>query len=135
MCFSCLFLLLGDSAYPLKEYMLTPFRDNGHLTQAQRLYNKKLCSSRQIVERSIGLLKCRFRRLTNLPCIDVERACKTVTACCVLHNLCILSNDSVRDILDNYIPNDNVNNYGAVYGNAVPGVVRRNAIVNYLANL
>jgi hypothetical protein len=119
----------------LKEYLLTPFRDNGHLTQGQRAYNRKLSTSRQIVERAIGLLKCRFRRLLKLSCLDMERSCKTVTACCVLHNLCILSNDSVQDILQNYIPADNVNNYGPLYGNANPGVVRRNAIVNYLENL
>jgi hypothetical protein len=29
------FHLLGDSAYPLSDNMLVPFRDNGHLSQAQ----------------------------------------------------------------------------------------------------
>ncbi|XP_062608040.1 uncharacterized protein LOC134269867 [Saccostrea cucullata] len=110
--------IIGDSAYPLKPYLITPFRDNGRLTAAQRHFNRKLSTSRQTVERGIGLLKCRFRRLTSLPCFDVERTCKAITACCVLHNICILSNDSVNDILDNNFPDNNVNNYGQLYANA-----------------
>ncbi|KAF2894582.1 hypothetical protein ILUMI_11592 [Ignelater luminosus] len=31
--------LIGDSAYPLMKNLLTPFRDNGHLTAAQNNYN------------------------------------------------------------------------------------------------
>lgn len=30
--------LLGDAAYPLKRYMIVPFKDNGHLNAAQKRY-------------------------------------------------------------------------------------------------
>lgn len=82
---------------------MTPFRDTGRLTQAKRQYNLKLKSCRQIVERAIGPLKCRFRRLGKVPCYHIERTCKLINACCVLLNICVLSNDSVQDLLDNYI--------------------------------
>ena len=49
--------LLGDSAYPLKRWVLTPFRDNGRLTRRQKRYNFVHSSTRMIVERSLGLLK------------------------------------------------------------------------------
>jgi len=55
--------LLGDSAYPLKPWLVTPFRDNGHLTDRQKRFNKIVSSCRQTVERAIGHIKGRFRRL------------------------------------------------------------------------
>lgn len=64
--------LLGDSAYPLSINLMTPFKDNGHLTRDQITYNYKLSSTRSIVERSFGLLKGRFRRLKYLDCTKTE---------------------------------------------------------------
>lgn len=58
--------LLADSAYPLREWIITPFRDNGRLNQGQRRFNRALSSARQIVERCIGLLKGRFRRVREI---------------------------------------------------------------------
>jgi len=33
--------LLGDAAYPLTKFMLTPYKDNGYLTEYQKAYNYK----------------------------------------------------------------------------------------------
>jgi hypothetical protein len=41
-------VVLGDSAYPLKEYLLTPFKNGGNLSPQQRLYTKRLSSARQV---------------------------------------------------------------------------------------
>ena len=58
--------LLGDGAYPLQNWLLKPFRDNGHLTRIQRRFNYHLSSTCAAIERAFGLLKGRFRRLTFL---------------------------------------------------------------------
>ncbi|XP_018403339.1 PREDICTED: putative nuclease HARBI1 [Cyphomyrmex costatus] len=58
--------LLGDSAYPLREYLLTPHKDYGNLTQSQRIYNKKLCGTRVCIENTFGLLKSRFQLINEL---------------------------------------------------------------------
>ncbi|XP_048750321.2 uncharacterized protein LOC125662190 [Ostrea edulis] len=49
--------LLGDSAYPNLTWLLTPFRDNGHLTEAQIQFNYVHSSIRSNVERLFGILK------------------------------------------------------------------------------
>lgn len=48
--------ILGDAAYPLKTWLLTPFRDNGRLTPQQRRYNVADSATRMVVERCFGLL-------------------------------------------------------------------------------
>ena len=35
-------LIVGDSAYPLKEWLLCPFKDNGALNRQQTQFNKEL---------------------------------------------------------------------------------------------
>jgi hypothetical protein len=55
--------LLGDGAYPLRSWLLKPFRNNGHLTRIQRRFNYRLSSTRAAIERAFGLLKGRFRLL------------------------------------------------------------------------
>lgn len=81
--------LLGDSAYPLNAYLLTPYRDNGHLTCKQKNYNVKLSSKRVVVEQAIGLLKSRFRRLRYVDVNTPETAAKMTMTACILHNICL----------------------------------------------
>lgn len=86
--------LLGDAAYTIHEHLMTPFRDNGHLTDRQKNYNFCHSSARMSIERSFGLLKGRFRSLLSL--LDMERVDlipEFIIACCVMHNICFLQND------------------------------------------
>ena len=46
--------ILGDSAYPLGDWLLTPYRDNRHLTQADCNYNFVHSSTRMVIERAFG---------------------------------------------------------------------------------
>ena len=60
--------LIGDAAYPLSKHLLTPYKDFGNLTRQQQRYNYIQSSTRIVVERSIGQLKGRFRKLKMLDC-------------------------------------------------------------------
>jgi len=91
--------LIGDAAYPVKEWLLTPYRDNGHLTNRQKNYNTCLSSKRQVIERAFALLKGRFRRLKYIKMQTVEETCETVAAACTMHNFCILQGDILPNIL------------------------------------
>jgi len=88
--------ILGDAAYRLSKYIMVPFKDNGHLSENQLNFNTRLSSARMIVERSIGLLKGRFRSiLDTLPMQRTDLIAKYIIACCILHNICLMQNDLI----------------------------------------
>ncbi|XP_066583798.1 putative nuclease HARBI1 [Prorops nasuta] len=106
--------LLGDSAYPLSKFLLTPYKDNGHLSLVKTNYNRKLSATRMIIERTFGLLKCRWRKLKYIYMYNVDMIPLIVSACCVLHNICIDNEEESFD--DNVIVVDEENDYdGNIY--------------------
>jgi hypothetical protein len=79
--------ILADSAYPLGDCMLTPFRNTGRLTPEEKYFNYIHSATRMIVERAFGRLKGRWRILSeNCGILEFERVVFTITACAVLHN-------------------------------------------------
>ena len=75
------------------RWLITPYRDNGHLTVHQRRFNRVLSSRHQKIERAISLLKGRWRKLLFLDHLDLELEVKIIIAACVLHNFCLLNDD------------------------------------------
>ena len=128
------FFVSGDSAYPISRFVLTPFRDTGRLTPCQKYFNTRISSARQCVERAIGHIKCRFRRLRDIHCCDILEICKLVMAACILHNLCVLNHDEITEYLDqdNIDNNRQINNYPPVFPNTAEGIHKRNQLVEYL---
>ena len=124
----------GDAAYPLAHNLITPFRNTGNLTPQQRFYNTKISSIRQKIERAIGHLKCRFRRLRDIYCRNIKNACYLITSACILHNLCIVNDDHVEDYihLDN-AQQDQVRCCGFLFQRNIGGVNRRNRLVHDLS--
>ena len=54
-------IILGDGAYPLLPWFVTPYPFGLALTRPQRKFNKKLSEGRVHVERAFGILKARWR--------------------------------------------------------------------------
>ena len=79
--------LLGDSAYPCLSQLIVPYRDNGHLTRKQRVFNQKLSSCRVVIENTFGCLKQRFRQLYHLKLRNIARMVRVIHACCVLQSI------------------------------------------------
>lgn len=92
------FHLLGDSAYPISENLMTPFRAYGNLTEEQIEFNRRFCSTRVKIENTFGLLKQRFRQLIRTDMWRVLKTSKFILSCCVMHNLCIERNDFLDGI-------------------------------------
>ena len=68
------------------QYLVTPFKETGHLSNEQIYFNTILSKCRQIIEREIGLLKGRFRRFESINCHNHTDVVMYINAVCVLHN-------------------------------------------------
>ncbi|XP_069081255.1 putative nuclease HARBI1 [Pleurodeles waltl] len=78
----------GDSAYALRPWIMTQFLTPSN--ECERRYNNAHKRTRNIIERTFGLLKARFRCLHSsggaLQYTPIT-AFKIVVACAILHNI------------------------------------------------
>lgn len=93
--------LLGDSAYPLRPWLLTPVLNP--ITPSENRYKSAHVRTRNTVERAFGVLKSRFR------CIDSsggtllytpKKACRIAVTVAVLRNVCVDNNVPLPDGYD-----------------------------------
>lgn len=89
------FHVLAEGAYELREWLLTPYRNYEALTPGRKRYNDRFCRTRVVIENAFGMLKKRFIQFKRLQMWDVDRITKFIISCCVLHNICIDTNDDV----------------------------------------
>lgn len=91
--------LLGDSGYPLRKTMMTPILEAAP-ESPEAHYTKLHVKARNTIERTIGVLKARFR------CLLVHRvlhyqpqiAGYITNACIILHNICNAASLSIPDL-------------------------------------
>lgn len=77
-------LILGDGGYMLRPWLMTPIRNP--TTPSQRRFNAAHASTRNAIERCIGVMKQRFHCLRSTMRVSPAKACNIVTVCCMLHN-------------------------------------------------
>ncbi|XP_064464702.1 putative nuclease HARBI1 [Ornithodoros turicata] len=84
--------LLGDSAYPLQPWLMTPVRSPS--TPEEQRFNSAHRRTRVRIEHCFGVLKMRFRCLQRYRTLHFapNRCCKIINACAVLHNMCLVYN-------------------------------------------
>ena len=80
------YALVADEAFPLKEYILKPYRQRG-LTPERRIFNYRLSRARRVVENVFGILVNRFRIFMAPINLNPEEVEVITFACCALHNL------------------------------------------------
>ncbi|KAH7978350.1 hypothetical protein HPB49_005264 [Dermacentor silvarum] len=83
--------LLGDSAYPLEPWLMTPVPGHPALNTPEGRFNTAHASTRSAVKRCIGVMKSRFRCLQHHRALHYgpRKAGSIVAACAALHNLWI----------------------------------------------
>ncbi|KAE8738765.1 hypothetical protein FOCC_FOCC015747 [Frankliniella occidentalis] len=89
--------IVGDGAYTQTEFLMVPFRNNGHLTPVQLNYNRKLSQSRVRVENAFARAKGKWRRLKFMHARKQEVVVDHITASFVLHNFTILHGEPIID--------------------------------------
>ena len=95
-------VVLGDPAYTLKPWLMTPYKNAGNLSRKQLGFNNKLSQTGMVLENSFGRLKGRWRCLLKRLDCETDRAPVMMGACCVLHKICEINNEELNeDCLDN----------------------------------
>ena len=118
-------LLLGDSAYPAKNYLLTPVLNPR--TQAEQRYNSAHIRTRNIIERVFGVWKRRFPILSTGMKVQMRTIQAIIVATAVLHNIAVDENDEDPPI-EILVPHDEeIVDEPHVQNNR--GVARRNVII------
>lgn len=83
--------ILGDSAYPMRMYLMRPHRDNGQLSNQQQNFNVRLSVTRSVIERAFAQVKGKFRHLKHFNISNHDMIRHFVMATCVLHNVILSS--------------------------------------------
>ncbi|XP_025753373.1 putative nuclease HARBI1 isoform X2 [Oreochromis niloticus] len=93
--------ILADGGYPCLQRplpLITPYKRPVRGVGAQR-FNSHHSRARSIIERALGMMKTRFRAIF-LQALEVHHTFvpHVVTACAVLHNICLSAGDIVAPV-------------------------------------
>ncbi|CAK1591977.1 unnamed protein product [Parnassius mnemosyne] len=110
--------LLGDDAFPLKPYLLKPYKTyRGPLTIPEEMFNYRLSRARRIEENAFGILMSRFRILDGKIDLKPSTIRKLVFAACSIHNW--LRESSPSYLLASAVDQENIHT-----GEIIPGIWR-----------
>ena len=132
----CGAMLLGDEAYPLTPWLMTPFKQPE--TSEQISYNLLHTRERVIIERVFGQVKQRFPILQSKIRMMTERVPTMIIACFTLHNVAkflndedfILPDEESRNVSNSYPAPEAAENVNPLL---LRGKHRRDAIASFIS--
>ena len=89
------YVLVGDAAYHCRPWMLAPFK--GHkdgLSREKYHWNFVQSSTQMCMKQAFNMLKDKWRILLKMIDMHLKSVPELVSACLVLHNICIIFCDS-----------------------------------------
>ena len=86
-------VLIGDAAYPSLPWLVKPW-PGINLSPEKTIFNNRHSSARMSIEQAFGLLKSRWRILMKRQDTEFHHLHCLITACFILHNICINNNDN-----------------------------------------
>ncbi|KAM9457975.1 uncharacterized protein Hap1MRO34_019042 [Clarias gariepinus] len=89
------FIVLGDSAYPLLEWLMMAYTPSPTLTPQQNSFNIHLDDARAAIEIAFGRLKARWRVLLKRSDFHYTFSPYVAITCCALHNFCERQEESL----------------------------------------
>lgn len=98
-------VLLGDKGYPASRILLTPFRTSTELSSSQRRFNRAHTLTRNLIEKTFGQMKNKFRICFNGIAVKLNTAKNIIVAIAVLHNIardhnCVFLDDGSDELGD-----------------------------------
>ncbi|KAL3655737.1 hypothetical protein CASFOL_000133 [Castilleja foliolosa] len=86
--------IVGGSGYPLMDWVLVPYTQQ-HLTWTQHAFNEKVGEVKGIAKGSFARLKGRWGCLQKRTEVKLQDLPVVLGACCVLHNICEMRNETL----------------------------------------
>ena len=124
--------LVGDSAYPLTDWLIKPFQHSHNMDHQHKTFNLALSQARVCIERAFGTLKGRWRILLGKVCLEPSYAADVVMACSVLHNICQESSEPTEDVTDPYNEQEEANTMEQNREICGSGEAIRNVLLDYI---
>lgn len=105
-------VILTDSAYGSDQFICKPLANAE--TNAEKTYQAAQIHTRNVVERTFGILKQRFRCMYNVSLLKKPRYFQDIIlSCCILHNMIKEADDNAIDFTDHEI--ELQRNFGVAY--------------------
>ena len=107
------FFFIGDSGFPLRKYMMTPFaRCRRILRTTEKIYNYRISRCRRQIESAFGILAKKWRILQTSLNFHPEKTKIVVMALLCLHNYILTEESDCTYTADDndeaFVPLDNV---------------------------
>lgn len=129
-------IIVGDSGYALKSYLMTPFLNpNG---EGQNIYNEAQIRTRNAVERSYGVWKKRFPVLAVGINMNLQFVESIIVATAVLHNIACYFGEQIPRVsnqLEQLIDLSTFSTRDAAHNINNEATFQRNNLVRYFESL
>jgi len=92
------YVLVGDEAFQLTNFMMRPYPGKGGLTKEKQIFNYRLSRARRMIECTFGLLASQWRIFRRPINTSIKTAINIVKATIVLHNLLRENNNNITTL-------------------------------------